>query len=203
MTGVNTPEQVEDTPVAAERTRERPSVRLTLALPAVPRWWRIVAVATVVAAGLGALVAWTPWQGSPPTGSTPTAATQARDEALDTATEALLAFNTIDHQRMDETIRHWLTVSGGDLHQDVRQDRAEIRKRAVRTRADTTARVIETAISSFDDGAGRATVLGVLEVRTQPADGKPTVRVVRFRVLVQHRGSDWKVTFLEALEVPS
>ncbi|RHW28508.1 hypothetical protein D0Z08_01130 [Nocardioides immobilis] len=150
------------------------------------------------------MAGWAPWKPtSPPAGSASTAAAQARDEAAEAATDALLAFNTIDHARMDETIQRWLEVSGGELRQQVRKDRAGIRARAVRTAADTSATVLETAISSFDHGAGRATVLGVLEVRTQPARGEPTVRVVRFRVLVQHLGSAWKVTFLEALRVPA
>lgn len=209
MTRVSIPKQAEGTDRAPlPRTHEDDSGRLalgrlTVARPAALRRWAIIAAATVVAAGLGALVAWAPWQAPPPAGPASTPAAQARDEALQTATDALLAFNTIDHERMDETIQHWLEVSGGELHQDVRHDRAAIRARAVRTAADTSASVIETAISSFDDAAGRATVLGVLEVRTQPAHGKATRREVRFRVLVQHIGSNWKVTFLEALEVPS
>lgn len=152
---------------------------------------------------LGGLVMWAPWDDSAAGDPAVADAAHQRDAALAAASEALKAFNTIDHRHMDETVGNWLRLSGGALHRDLGRDRRRIITQAEATGADTTATVLKVAVSAFDSSAGEATVIGALRVQTDPQKGKSGSSLERFRVLVQHVGSTWKITYLEAVKAGS
>jgi Mce-associated membrane protein len=203
--GVDVPEEALTGPAAgtSQRTHRNPSLGLSLDAATTRLAWQAAAVLAVLTVILAGLLVWAPWQDEPTTDRAAARSMTARDEAVDAATQALVTFNTIDHRHMKSTIDAWLELSGGALHRELTRDRSRITARAVRAASDTTAEVLQTAVAAFDAGAGTATVLGVVKVRTTPPRGKPTTNVARFRVLVQHLDSAWKITYLEGVRVSS
>lgn len=178
---------------------EAPSLALpTLRLPS-PRARAALAGALSLAVAATAVVAWAPWADDSPLDAHAVRVIEDRNEALAAATAGMVTFNTVDHAQVRTTVDAWLEVSAGALHREVRRDRATIASRARRAATDSSAEVVRTAISSFDEEAGKATVLGVLTVRTDPPKGRTRTRTARLRVLVQRIDSTWKLTYLETM----
>jgi Mce-associated membrane protein len=158
----------------------------------------LVAVALIVA--LAGIFLWAPWSGGADTAAERTMA--SRDSATKAATEALIAFNTVDPSRAKETVDGWIGLSGGALESKLKPSRT----RAVQTMrrgGSSAAKVLETAVSAVDDAAGLVTVLGVVEIRSTPPRGKTTTAISRFRVLMQRLGTTWRVTYLETVRTTS
>lgn len=159
---------------------------------------RLAAIVVAVALGAGALAWWAHWQDDAGDGDR-ARIVASREDALQAASGGMVAFNTVDHAHIRETVDGWLEVSAGALHREVRRDRATIVARARKARTDSSAEVLQTAVAGFDEDAGKATVLGVLTIRTAPSKGEATTRTSRFRVLVQRIDSAWKITYLETV----
>lgn len=172
-------------------------MRLNLDQRAIGVARRAVVTAVLVSAVVLGLLAWSPWTDDLTAAELDTI--QARDDAREAATEALVTFNTVDPSKSRETVDEWLRLSNGALHRDLGRRPAQIAAGMRRKGTSTTATVLETAVSTLDPSAGRATVLGVIEVRTTPRGGKPTVAVRRLRVLMQHIDSKWRITYLETV----
>lgn len=167
------------------------------------RIWQGLAALVAIVALVSGLLVWAPWQDEPATDRATAKSMTARDGAVEAAAAALVAFNTIDHRHMKRTIDSWLSLTAGTLRRDLSRDRPRITARATKAASDTSAEVLQTALAAFDPGAGTATVLGVVKVRTTTARGKKTTNVARFRVLVQRLDSTWKITYLEGVRVSS
>ena len=159
---------------------------------------RTVTAAVVATAVVLGLLAWSPWSSSGMT-EADSDAVRARDLAIEAAAEAAIALNTVDPQKSKQTVGDWLEVSSGALHRDLARHPAQIAADIRRKGTATATKVLETAVSALDPSAGRATVLSVIEVRTTPRDGKPTVAVRRLRMLMQHIDSAWRITYLETV----
>jgi len=185
-----------------ERPDPDPSTRLRLDSRALRLGPRAVVAVVVVVLLAGGLLAWAPWGDDGP-GEAAMATMRSRDAATRAATEALVTLNTSDPRQSRQTLDDWLRLSGGALHRDLGKERARIVRRMRRSGTSMTAKVLETAVSSVDPGAGRATVLGVVEINSTPRRGESTTSVRRFRVLMQHLGSTWRITYLETVKAPS
>jgi Mce-associated membrane protein len=144
------------------------------------------------------------WQGwrmasdEPATAST--AGTAGRDAAIKAADEALLAFNSIDYRRIDPILDGWSELSSGKLHASVTAGRKAVRREVTRARTVTSARVVRSALTSYDDGAGTATVVAVLAIRSQTEGGKAKTKHTRFAGLLQRSGSSWKLSAMQTLQ---
>jgi Mce-associated membrane protein len=180
---------------------ERPSSNRLVLDPSLTRNLRVGLVAVVVLALAGALLlAWRPWAGDAAVSAASRTAGQ-RDAALKAATEGLLALNTIDYRHIGETVDHWAKISDGALAQQIRAGRSAVVRRTKETRTTATATLIQSAVSAFDAKAGTATVIALLSLRSTTRGGKATTTHPRFRVLVQRKDAQWKLSFFEALPV--
>lgn len=159
---------------------------------------RAVTAAVAATAVVLGLLAWSPWSGDDTTAAEKDAV-HARDLATEAATEAVVILNTADPRKGEQTVDDWLEVSSGALHRDLARHPAQIAANIRRKGTATAATVLEPAVAALDPSAGRATVLGVIEVHTTPRHGKPTVAVRRLRVLMQHIHSEWRITYLETV----
>lgn len=159
---------------------------------------RAVIAAVVATAVVLGLLTWSPWSSNGMTEADSDAA-RARDLATEAAAEAVITLNTVDPRKGKQTVDGWLEVSSGALHRDLARRPGHIATNIRRKGITTAATVLETAVSALDPSAGRATVLGVIEVRTTPRRGKTTVAVRRLRVLMQHIDSEWRITYLETV----
>jgi Mce-associated membrane protein len=193
MTPVNTDSEVEDTDAPA----------LSLDASTTRRAWQGLAAVLALAAIIGGLLVWAPWEGTRDLTREQARHMSARDEAVAAASAGLVALNTIDHGQMERTIDTWLGLTAGALRRDLTRDRARITKRAAKAGSDSSAETLQTAVAAFDPGAGTATILGVVSIRTTSAKGKTTTNVSRFRVLVQRLDSTWKLTYFEGVRVAS
>jgi Mce-associated membrane protein len=161
---------------------------------------RILVIAVGLLLVLGGLLVWSPWSSSQD--SAAQHLTTARDSATKAASDALIAFNTADPANAGATVDRWIGLSGGALESKLKRNRARAIQ-TVRRGGDSTATILETAVSSIDDSAGVATVLSVVEIRSTPRGGKPSTDVSRFRVLMQRLGKTWRITYLETVRTTS
>ena len=192
-----------DNDVEAPEETDSSSGALRIDASTTQRARRGLAAFVALAAIVGGLLIWAPWDAAPDLTRAQARNMSARDEAVAAASAGLVALNTIDHLQMDRTIDSWLALTAGALHRDLTRDRTKITKRAVKAGSDSSAETLQTAVAAFDPNAGTATILGVVSVSTTSAKGKATTNVSRFRVLVQRLDSTWKLTYFEGVRVAS
>ncbi|MFC4001974.1 hypothetical protein ACFS2C_18955 [Prauserella oleivorans] len=117
----------------------------------------------------------------------------ARDAAVRDGTHALTVLNTIDHRRAEPDVDEWLTVTTGQLQEDLKNDRDLHIDRARQGRTVATASVTQAALSDLDEPAGTARLLAVVRVELggQPKRSALVADLVR-------AGDTWKVSAVQA-----
>ena len=147
------------------------------------------------------------WQGWRLASDEPLAASAAgsaeRDAAVNAADEALLAFNTIDHQHIDPILDRWSELSSGKLHASVTAGRKAVKREVTRARTVTSARLVSSGLTSYDEGAGTATVVAVVDIRSKTKGSSERAKTTRFTCLVQRSGSSWKLSAMQTMEAQS
>jgi len=81
--------------------------------------------------------------------------------------------------------------------------RSAVRREVTRARTVASARLVRSALTTFDSGAGTATVAAVLVIRTRTKGGQARTRSTRFAGLVQRSGSHWKLSAMQTMEAQS
>jgi Mce-associated membrane protein len=158
-------------------------------------------VLLLVAVGVSGWQGWRLANDEP--GTTSVAGTAERDAALNAADEALLAFNTIDYQHIDPILDRWSELSSGKLHASVTAGRKAVTREVTRARTVTSARLVRSALTSYDDDAGTATVVAVVDIRSRTRGRAEKSKTTRFTCLVQRSGSSWKLSAMQTMEAQS
>lgn len=171
--------------LATDRTRVRLAAVLVVAL-----------VASAVVCGVLA------WQRA---NDEPSAAGQraaARDDARIATLRAVETLMSADHQDAAGTHDRWSEVTTGRLHAQLADQRAAIVKRLRTTKEVTTVHTVDAALTSWDDAAGTARLLTVLELRTSPAkDTSP--RTVRYLAMAQRVEGEWLLSAVQQVGAAS
>jgi len=153
---------------------------------------------------VGLLVSgWQGWRVATGDESVASSSASERDAALASAGDALVRFNTVDYRHMGATLDEWSKVSSGKLHASVLAGRKAVRREVTRARTMASARLLRSALTSFDGGAGTATIAAVLEIRTRTKGGDTKTRATRFAGLVQRTGGTWKLSAMQTMEASS
>jgi Mce-associated membrane protein len=132
--------------------------------------------------------------------STSVAGTDDRDAAVKAAGEALLAFNSIDYRRIDPILDSWAELSSGKLRASVTSGRKAVRREVTRAKTVTSARIVRSALTAYDDSAGTASIIAVIAIRTQTRGGGAKTKHARFAGLVQRSGSSWKLSAMQTMQ---
>ena len=183
--------------------------------PARPRGWPVYAIVAVVAAlavvATWFAIAWTQarddwsaandaWQQA--TGdllradADGTDVAKARDDLLKAGGTAIVLFNTLDYQKVDQGLDAWERASAGELHDDVVSGRERSRQAIQNARSSTTAKALEVAVTELDARAGTGSLLAAMKV-TLTAEGKPPQdKFTRIQAKAQRTPDGWKLTAL-------
>lgn len=141
------------------------------------------------------------WQGSEEP-STLERRAAARDEARSAALRDVETLMTADHRDAAGTFESWTGITTGRLHAQLAEQRKTILTRLRATKEVTTVRTIEAALSSWDEAAGTARLLAVLELRTASKD-TPTTRTVRYLAMTQRIDGKWLLSAVQQVGAAS
>ncbi|HWJ11652.1 MAG TPA: hypothetical protein VNS46_19890 [Nocardioides sp.] len=119
-----------------------------------------------------------------------------RDEARAAALRDVEALMSADHSDPAGTFETWSAVTTGRLHAQLTDRRRSILKRLKATQEVTAVRTVEAALSSWDEEAGTARLLAVLELRTTSKD-KPSTRTVRYLAMTQRVDGRWLLSAVQ------
>jgi hypothetical protein len=136
-------------------------------------------------------------QSEPPDADVQRAA--ARDDTREGMTRAVETLMTADHREAAETFTQWSSVTTGRLHARIADQKNSIMKKLRTTREVTTASTVEAALTSWDDAAGTAQLLSVVEVTATSAKEKDATRTVRYLALAQRVDGQWLLSALQQL----
>ncbi|HEY4005548.1 MAG TPA: hypothetical protein VGM60_10255 [Pseudonocardia sp.] len=166
---------------------------------------RLLTVAAGVVAGLGLIGAvvfgillWNITRGAG------AQAAVARDDALASARQVAANLQTLDYNTVDEGLDTWQASATGPLLGEFTKNRQQYAAQIRQARTSTTARVVDAALSDFDDTTGKATAIAAVDVSTtQQVNGAPSLPVtkqVRIQLeLVRMPDAGWKADAASAL----
>ncbi|GAA3523988.1 hypothetical protein [Nocardioides daeguensis] len=120
----------------------------------------------------------------------------ARDEARAAALRDIETLLTADHRDAAGTFTAWSAVTTGRLHAQLAQQRKSILKRLRATKEITTVRPVEAALSSWDEAAGTARLLAVLDLRKTSGD-QPSTQTVRYLAMTQRVDGKWLLSAVQ------
>lgn len=127
---------------------------------------------------------------------------QARDEALRDARQAVINLNTLDHRDAQRGLDLWIQSSTGSVRDEFVQNRDAYAQLVTEQKRGTTAQVTDAAVSEVDPRAGTARVLVGVDVTVTPEGREPTVTRQRIEVGMMRGDDGWKVDALEPLLTP-
>lgn len=166
---------------AAERTRSRIAAVLAGAL-----------VASGVACGVLA------WQRAHEEPSPASQRATARDDARAATLHAVETLMSADHRDATGTYDRWSGVTTGRLHAQLGGQRAAIVKKLRTTKEVTSVHTVDAALTSWDDAAGTARLLTVLELRTSSGKESDT-RKVHYLALAQRVDDAWLLSAVQQI----
>lgn len=127
---------------------------------------------------------------------------EARDATHAATVRNLEALMAADHGDATGTFERWTTATTGRLHAQLGGERRAITRRLRSTEEVTTARTVEAALTSWDDAAGTARLLAVLELSTTSTEGE-TKRTVRYLAMAQRVEGRWLLSAVQQLGATS
>ena len=125
-----------------------------------------------------------------------------RDVVLREAQQAAVNLNTLDFERVDQTLDQLERSTTGQLAEEYRRNRQAYARAIAETRAKTEARVLEAAVGRLDTRAGRAVVLVANEVTMTAQQTQPTVQRQRLQIEMTRTGQGWKASAVATLDRP-
>ena len=117
----------------------------------------------------------------------------ARDDVLRDAQQSALTLNTLDYRRVQDGLTLWEQSAAGTLLTQLRANRNAYTRAITDSQASTTARVLDAAVASLNDGAGTAQVLVGVDVTSQADQGDPSCTHRRVRLDMVRVRHAWKV----------
>lgn len=120
---------------------------------------------------------------------------QARAEAVDHGSKAVVALNSLDYRKAEDGVKRWTTQSTGLLHGQIQSSQRDIVGAVQQRKTITTATVVQAALAEFDQN--RARLMAVVDVRVQRQDGKQVTKRARLLgELERAGGGPWKLSAL-------
>ncbi|WP_110207814.1 nuclear transport factor 2 family protein [Nocardioides daejeonensis] len=117
-----------------------------------------------------------------------------RDEASAATVRDMEVLLSADHHAAAETFQRWSEVTTGRLHTQLTKGRASIRRQIQAAKEVTSVRTLESALVSWDESAGTARVLTVVELTTTKAKTGPTKRTARYLAMAQRVDDAWRLS---------
>ncbi|WP_425559761.1 hypothetical protein [Kitasatospora terrestris] len=126
---------------------------------------------------------------------------QARDAALAQGRSALDRLNTVDAGQAEASLRGWLEVTTGPLHDQLQRtgdaDATTLRQAGTSAHGSVT----DAALTELDTRAGTARLIATVTVELSPKAGSPSTDRKRFEAGLARTADGWKVTSLTAVPV--
>ncbi len=123
-----------------------------------------------------------------------------RDVVLREAQQVAVNLNTLDFERVEQTLDQWEQSSTGQVAEEYRRNRESYARAMTEARAKTEARVLEAAVAELDPRAGTALVLVAADVTVTAQQGAPTVQRQRLQIGMTRTGQGWKASALASLD---
>lgn len=124
-----------------------------------------------------------------------------RDQALQDGRQAIINFNTLDHQKVQKGLDRWEKSSTGALHEQVKRGRKANAKRIKKAKTSTTAKVLDAALTELNTRAGKARMIAVVKVTVQQKDKQSTTKRNRYKAELTRVDQTWKLSSLGAVGV--
>lgn len=159
-------------------------------------------VVALVACGLSlvlALVAGALWALAATSSSV--AYAETRDAALQDGTSAIIAFNTLDHKKVDEGLKRWEKFSTGPLHDEIKKSHQDYATKIQQAKSSTTAKVLDSGLTELDQQAGKAKMIAVVQVTVTIEGQKPSTKQDRYQAELSREGDTWKLSNLGTVPV--
>jgi Mce-associated membrane protein len=121
---------------------------------------------------------------------------QARDQALQVGEQEILNLNTLDYRTVHQGLAIWLASSTGRLHHYFTANEAAFAQDVIKTKAVTTARILDAALTRLNAAAGTATIIAAVEVTVIPQAGRPTIKTESEQGQLIRTPDGWKLSFL-------
>ncbi|PZS22554.1 MAG: hypothetical protein DLM61_25815 [Pseudonocardiales bacterium] len=116
-----------------------------------------------------------------------------RDDVSRDAQRSMLTLNTLDYRRVQDGLTLWEQSAAGSLLTQLHANRDSYARAITDSAAITTARVLDAAVASLNEGAGTAQVLVGVDVTSQAEQGDPSCVHRRVRLDMIRVGDAWKV----------
>lgn len=134
------------------------------------------------------------WLRAADSGTAPLA--QARDQALQTGELEIVNLNTLDYRTVHRGLAIWLASCTGQLHKYFAANEAAFARDVVKTKAITTAKVLDAALTKLNTTTGTATIIAAVEVTVILPTGGPTVKTESEQGQLVRTPGGWKLSFL-------
>jgi len=123
----------------------------------------------------------------------------ARDEARAASVHDLEILMATDHRDAARTVDGWSSVTTGRLHRQLGEQRKALFKRLRQTQEVTTATTVEAALTSWDEAAGTARLIAVVELKTSMKGQDVKRHTVRYLAMTQRAKGAWRLSALQPL----
>lgn len=123
-----------------------------------------------------------------------------RDLVLREAQQAAVNLNTLDFERVEQTLDLWERSSTGRVAEEYRRNRESFARAITEARAKTEARVLDAAVAKLDARAGTAIVLVAADVTVIAQPAQLPVRQ-RLQIEMTRTGQGWKASAVNPLDV--
>lgn len=122
-----------------------------------------------------------------------------RDQVMRAAAQQIATLNSMDAGNVDESLRRWLDVSTGPLHDELGRTRVQSRQQIQASGTGATGTVVGAAVTSLDRRAGSARLIASVRIEITRPGVATTVQRKRYEAGLSRTESGWKLTSLTAL----
>jgi Mce-associated membrane protein len=126
---------------------------------------------------------------------------EERDTALQQGTNAVIAFNTLDHKNVEAGLKRWEEYSTGPLHDEIRKSHEDYATKIQQAKSSTTAKVLDSGLTELDPQAGKAKMIAVVQVTVTIDGQKPSTKQDRYQAELTREGDTWKLSNLGTVPV--
>lgn len=128
-----------------------------------------------------------------------------RDDALVAARQIAVNLQTLDYSTVDKGLDIWQSSATGALLAEIEKNRLQYSDQLRKVQTTSTANVVDAALANLDLGAGTATAIAAVDVKTtQSVNGTPSLpvtRQVRIKLeLVRVPDAGWKAAAASAIQ---
>lgn len=121
---------------------------------------------------------------------------KARDQALQAGEQEIQNLNTLDYRTVHQGLTIWLASSTGRLHRYFAANQVAFTQDVIKTKAVTTARILDGALTELNMPAGTATIIAAVEITVTLPAGGPTIKTESEVGQLIRTPGGWKLSFL-------